>query len=892
MTVTDYQDVLESLPGPAWIVDAFQLQVEARNHSAEAISLSGEFSSLFAHPLDERVLRLLRSAEAEVQFQAALKDQPGRWVISANLLGSSQVRAAGRRLVLAQPVARFDVPGEITFDELLDSSFDGMAVLNSQHKFVQISRRFREMFGYTLEELRGKTPLALTPQGLEEEIDEAIGRLDRGGVHSLQTKRRRRDGMLIEVEVFGRHIASGRYRGGLVLMYRDISESNRNARLRAMRNEVARILTSASTLEEVGRRLLPALADALGWDVVRLWLEDDAGAMECFYSHNGPGCECANRNTAGVQCILNPGTVGRALLREGAHFQPPESCAGQLDCPMLDGVQLAVPIQDGKGQSLGALEFLSAHRPVEESTHRELLENISVQLGHFITRARAEKALEENEARFQSLVESVPMAILIIQDDGRILFANSVCESISGYTREELCAYPVWQFFHPEDTARLRERGEMRQAGQEFDRRHEARILRKGGEVRWLDYVVSDIHFNHRPALLCAGLDITDQRALEMQLRQTQKMEAIGRLSGGIAHDFNNVLTVISCCAETIQMHSEAEAEVLRAAGEISQASDRAAALTRQLLSFSRHHAIARMRIDLNAVLAGMEMILRRSLGDDILLALEMEAKLGPVLADASQVEQVVLNLAVNARDAMPRGGNLRIRSRGVVLENSSVAGAAAGSYAVLSVSDSGVGMSQEIQQHIFEPFFTTKQPGKGTGLGLATVYGIVKQCGGFVKVTSQPGQGSTFEVYFPVNAGPVHGGASGEEKDSSLGETTILLVEDESDLRDLLQAGLVREGYRVLEAASAAEALQASAAHHGQLDLLVTDVVLGGMSGRELAERLLMLRPGLKVLFISGHSGAHVLEGGEIEGRMEFLQKPFAPSVLRRRVHQMLSTE
>jgi CheY-like chemotaxis protein len=298
------------------------------------------------------------------------------------------------------------------------------------------------------------------------------------------------------------------------------------------------------------------------------------------------------------------------------------------------------------------------------------------------------------------------------------------------------------------------------------------------------------------------------------------------------------------------------------------------------------------MRIDLNAVLAGMEMILRRSLGDDILLALEMEAKLGPVLADASQVEQVVLNLAVNARDAMPRGGHLRIRTRGVMLDNSTVAGAAAGVYAVLSVRDSGFGMSQEIQQHIFEPFFTTKQPGKGTGLGLATVYGIVKQCGGFVKVTSQPGQGSTFEVYFPVNAGPVHGGASGEEKDRSQGEATILLVEDESDLRDLLQAGLMREGYRVLEAASAADALQASAAHQGQLDLLVTDVVLGGMSGRELAERLLMLRPGLKVLFISGHSGERVLEGGEIEGRMEFLQKPFAPSVLRRRVRQMLSTE
>ncbi len=890
MAVTDYREVLESLPGPAWIVNSLLLQVESRNHLAEAISASNEFSLLFDKPLDDEVLQRLRSAEAEVQFQAALRDQRGMWAISANLLGASQVRSGGRRLVLAQPVARFDVPSELAFDELLDSAFDGLAVLNSEHKFVQISRRFREMFGYTLEELRNKSPMVLTPKDLEHEIATARERLDSGGVHSLETRRRRRNGTLIDVQVFARHIANGRYRGGVVVMYRDISESNRNARLRAMRSEVSRILTSAGSLEEVARRMLPALADALQLDVSRLWLQDESGRMECFYSHNGPGCECANRNTAGVQCVMNPDSVGQLLLREWSNFQPPAACAGQLECPLRDGMQHIVPILDARQQSLGALELLSSQRTIDEHVHQELLEGISAQLGQFITRARVEKALAENEARFLTLVETVPMAIFIHANE-KIVFANSACEVISGYNREEILTLPLGQLFHPEDMMQLRERAEKRQAGQDFQRRHDARIMRKGGEVRWVDYAASHIRFNRQPAVLCAGVDVTEQRAMEVQLRQTQKMEAIGRLAGGIAHDFNNVLTVVSCCAETIQMHPDVDAEVRRAADEIAQASDRAAALTRQLLSFSRHNAVAPKRIDLNAVLGGMEMILRRSLGDDVIFHLQMESNLGPVMADASQVEQVVLNLAVNARDAMPRGGHLRIHTCGVTVEKPLEAGAAAGNYVMLSVSDSGVGMSPEIQQHIFEPFFTTKQPGQGTGLGLATVYGVVKQCGGFLNVISAPGKGSTFEVYFPLTPGTAAESRTGEERSSPQAQACILLVEDESDLRSLLRHGLEREGHELLEAGSAAEALQVNAAYTSAIDLLVTDVVMAGMSGRELAERLLMLRPGLKVLFISGHSGERVLEGGEIEGRVEFLQKPFTPAVLRRRIRQMLAS-
>ncbi|HEX9255649.1 MAG TPA: ATP-binding protein, partial [Candidatus Angelobacter sp.] len=441
---------------------------------------------------------------------------------------------------------------------------------------------------------------------------------------------------------------------------------------------------------------------------------------------------------------------------------------------------------------------------------------------------------------------------------------------------------------HPEDRDDLQERAKRRQRGEHIEKRWQSRVVRKDGEVRWIDYSAARIMLENRPAVLCAVSDVTEQRALEIQLRQTQKMEAIGRLAGGIAHDFNNLLMVIGCCSELILLNNDLSESVRRGAQEISTAADRAAALTRQLLAFSRHQVLEPRILNLNSTLTGTELILRRALGDDIELRFSLEAGLGLILADPSQIEQVAMNLAVNARDAMPNGGKLSISTSSVNLDNSV---SQAGDYAVLAVKDNGIGMNQEIQQHIFEPFFTTKSVNKGTGLGLSTVYGIAKQCGGFVTVDSQPGCGATFKVYFPIAAGLSAVPDARPLLDLEANRSaTILLVEDQEDVRAVLHASLLRDGYMVMQASSGAQALEVSAAYAGKIDLLLTDVVMAGMSGRDLADRLVPLRPGLKVLYVSGYNEDTVLQKGVVEGLTEFLQKPFSPSALSHKVRHILS--
>jgi PAS domain S-box-containing protein len=642
------------------------------------------------------------------------------------------------------------------------------------------------------------------------------------------------------------------------------------------------------TIEQAVDELLPVIADALDWDVARLWLVGKDG-MECFRSHAKPGCSCNNIGRPGCTCAYNVEAAGKGIALRQDNFQPMGTCAQEPDCKLRDGSQAVIPIVDTQKQVLGVLEMLSSHRPQQEKGRRELLEGLCAHLGQFITRVRAELALAENEEKFRTLAETTPTGIFI-HCDGRIVYANAACETISGYPRGELIGQPVWKLFHAEDLEEFKQRAARRLDGEDFEKRFEVRVVRKNGEVRWMDYSAARIMVDKRPAVLCAAVDITEQRALETQLRQTQKMEAIGRLAGGIAHDFNNLLTVIGCCAEAINMQPDLPVDVLLSTSEISHATDRAAALTRQLLSFSRHQLVAPKLINLNTVLAGTELILRRSLGDDIVLKFSFEPGCGVILADASQLEQVVMNLAVNARDAMPNGGELSISTHGVTLDGSQQA-EGLGDYLMLNVTDNGSGMSQEIQQHIFEPFFTTKHSSKGTGLGLSTVYGIVKQSGGFIQVESQPGCGTSFQVFFPaVRGSSAELGSDAPSASDDLASATILLVEDEEDVRSVLRASLLREGHEILEAASAAQALDISAAYEGKIDLLITDVVMSGMSGRELADRLIPLRPGTKVLYVSGYNEDTVLQKGVIEGQMEFLQKPFTPTTLRRKVRHLLT--
>ena len=383
-------------------------------------------------------------------------------------------------------------------------------------------------------------------------------------------------------------------------------------------------------------------------------------------------------------------------------------------------------------------------------------------------------------------------------------------------------------------------------------------------------------------------------RESEEQLRQTQKMEAVGRLAGGVAHDFNNLLMVMRGYGELMFNRLDANDPLRRNAEEIQKAAERATALTQQLLAFSRKQVLQPKVLDLNAVVTDVEKMLRRLIGEDIKLAAVLDLALGWVKADPGQIEQIILNLAVNARDAMPQGGRLTLKTANVTLDQAYVrqhVGATPGPYVLLAVSDSGVGMDAETQSHIFEPFFTTKGVDKGTGLGLSTVYGIVKQSGGYIWVESAPGRGTTFEIYLPL----VEEAVAGEELHPALlaptpgGAETILVVEDEMSVRRLAAEFLGSSGYTVLEAQDGGAALQVCEEHRGPIHLLITDVVMPGMSGRELAVRLAGRRPEMKVIYMSGYTDDAMVPHGVLEEGIHFLQKPFSLDALARIVREGL---
>jgi signal transduction histidine kinase/ActR/RegA family two-component response regulator len=385
--------------------------------------------------------------------------------------------------------------------------------------------------------------------------------------------------------------------------------------------------------------------------------------------------------------------------------------------------------------------------------------------------------------------------------------------------------------------------------------------------------------------------NVTERRKLEEQLRQSQKMEAVGRLAGGIAHDFNNLLLVINGYSEILLHHIGEKSSLRKDVEAIRQAGDRAASLTRQLLAFSRRQVLQPKMLDLNGLVADMGTMLRRLIGEDVEFRAVLGRELGIVKADPGQVEQVILNLVVNARDAMPGGGRLTVETANVFLDGdfaSKHSYAAIGPHVLLAVSDTGVGMSEDTQARLFEPFFTTKEKGKGTGLGLSTVYGIVHQSQGYIRVDSEVGKGTTVKIYLPRVEGAVEA-FSPVLPEAPKGSETVLVVEDESSVRELIVRVLSEKGYRMLCAAEGNEGLRIAGNHREPIDLLLTDMVMPRMGGRELANRLEAAMPGLKVLFMSGYTEDAVSHRGVLQVGLSFLQKPFTSDALVRKVRETL---
>ncbi|HYT32592.1 MAG TPA: PAS domain S-box protein [Thermoanaerobaculia bacterium] len=507
---------------------------------------------------------------------------------------------------------------------------------------------------------------------------------------------------------------------------------------------------------------------------------------------------------------------------------------------------------------------------------------------------RAEETLRESEAFLEKAQEIGRIGSWIFDagPQGRLVWSRETCR-IYGIPDGEFDGR-VETFFdhvHPEDReAVLAASRAALDEGKPYNFEH--RIVRPDGSIRWVQERADVVRDAKGRALKMVGVvqDLTEGRQLEEQLRQSQKMEAIGRLAGGVAHDFNNMLTAILGYGEVILSQLPPGHPLREDAEEIRKAGERAAALTRQLLAFGRKQILAPRVVDLNRLVANLGNMLRRLIGEDIELLTKLDPELGSVRADPGQIEQIIVNLAVNARDAMPAGGTLTIETQNTVLDEAAATGGFAvrpGPYVMLAVTDTGEGMDEQTRSHIFEPFFTTKEQGKGTGLGLATVYGIVKQSGGYIWAYSEPEQGSAFRIYLPREKGTGESASAAAEArpdQTARGNETVLLVEDEEGVRALARKVLTLQGYRVLEASGPRRALELLAQDSGKIQLLLTDVVMPGMNGRELATQVTQQRPDIRVMLMSGYTDR--VEG---DSAWPLLQKPFTPEVLARKVREVL---
>jgi PAS domain S-box-containing protein len=556
----------------------------------------------------------------------------------------------------------------------------------------------------------------------------------------------------------------------------------------------------------------------------------------------------------------------------------------------------------GEDTAVAALKA-GAHDYLLKGKLARLVPAIERELREVSERQRAALSLQASERRFQSLIENTSGIIAVLDPDGTVGYVSPTVEPILGHRPEELIGTNIRSYAHPEDGSILADfLGEVgRQPGVLLP--VEFRIRHRDGSWRILGAMSRNLVDNPElRGIVINAQDITDRRELEEQFRQSQKMEAIGRLAGGVAHDFNNMLGAITGYSD-ILLHrvpteggcglDESARECLQ---EIMTAAERAANLTRQLLLFSRKEVPTLQVLDLSETVGGVYKMLGRLIGEDIELLAVSDPAAALVKADPGQIEQIVMNLAINARDAMPQGGKLTVETKNVdpdEVDAPSPDGTQPGSYVLLAVSDTGCGMDSATKARIFEPFFTTKEQGKGTGLGLATVYGVVQQSGGYIRVESQPGQGTTFKIYLPrTHEVAPRNTPPDASTELSAGSATILLVEDEPVVRRMVRKVLQLDGYTVLEAGQGEEALRLCAQYERGIDLLLTDVVMPGMNGRELAERVAAARPGLKVLFMSGYTDDTVLRHGICAADIDYLQKPFTSAALLQKVRAVLATD
>jgi PAS domain S-box-containing protein len=672
-----------------------------------------------------------------------------------------------------------------------------------------------------------------------------------------------------------------------------LEELERDRRLRDAGTALLELLRgsdfASGNTNAVFRALTELVARTLDVDRVSIWMFDDSrsgfACMESFErgarGHDAGQWYRIAEHPAYFEALER----SRFVEAHDLNAEPPRSEGARA----LRGAQLDAAIRI-RGAMAGALclDHLGSDRRwrSDEMMFVGSIADLIALVLETDERRRAEQALVESEARYREVWENALDAMVTIAPDGRITSVNNACCTLLGLDARDITGRWYTDFVADKDVPATTARVEGLLGNEEVTGPLPFHVLRGDRKVVYVEASAQRIERNGRVVeLLAIVRDVSQRRALESQLQQSQKMEAIGRLAGGVAHDFNNLLTAIIGYSQIAAIRPDVPAAALTDLREITSAAQRAAALTRQLLAFSRQQVMEPRVVSLNTVVSGIEALLRRLIGEDLQLETDLQARLAPVLADPSQLEQVILNLAVNARDAMPNGGRIVLRTRSATALDPTALAASnpAGPYAVLEVSDSGTGMDEETRQRIFEPFFTTKAV--GTGLGLSTVYGIVQQSGGAISVESEPGSGTVFRVFLPVVSGTAETPATHHAAIGPRGHETILVVEDDDRVRALASRVLRLAGYSVLEASTPEGAL-ATAASAERVDLVLTDLVMPQMRGDELYRRLRVARPRLRVLFMSGYRDHDEREGTRAEA---FLAKPFTPDTLTTAVRRVL---
>jgi len=776
-----------------------------------------------------------------------------------------------------------------------ESTADGILVVDLAGHIVSFNRKFAELWRIPDSILETKdAPQAVAfvleqlvdPQGFMTKVRDLYARPDASSFDVLAFK----DGRIFERLSQPQRIGGNSV--GRVWSFRDVTEAKRAERIQLATYRISEAAQAAGSLQELFRAIHAIVGELMPAKNFYIALYDAASDLLTFpyyvdeYDSDFPSKRPGKGLTeyvlrTGEPLLVTP-EVQAELERRGQ--------VELIGAPSIDWVGVPLKIGDRPIGVLVAQTYAPGVRYGE--TERHVLQFVSTQVAMAIERKRTEEQLHESERKYRLLFETNPEPMFVYDFETlRIMAVNEAAITRYGYSESEFLALTIRDIRSVEEQARLEQ--ELARRTDEGAVRTGVRHRAKDGRLFEVDLVARPLEFAGRRARLVLARDVTAQRHLEHQLRQSQKMEAVGQLAGGIAHDFNNLLTAILGSTQLL-LHATPPGDARREdVEEIRNAGLRAAELTRQLLAFSRRQVLAPKVLELNAVVANMDKMLRRLIGDDVELATALHAEAGAVNADPGQLEQVLLNLVVNARDAMPGGGRVLIETTRMTLRDELVERRhrlPPGDYVCLAVADSGLGMDEATQAHLFEPFFTTKEVGKGTGLGLATVYGIVKQSGGYIWVYSEPGRGTTVKVYLPRVRGAAEPPLPAPELPPLRGgKETVLLVEDAAPVRTLARRSLEARGYRVLDAADGPSALELSARHAEEIDVLVTDVVMPGMSGRELAERLAPTRPRMKVLYTSGYTDDAMVRQGVLNAGVAFLQKPFVPDTLARKVRDVL---